>query len=265
VLFDTSVFGGGSMKKHTRKNNAGQLLIVAALSIAIIISSTTVYVYELSKETTNSENQSLGSFILALKQSVKSTMLSALVNASSGGDKTILKTDLDSLSQAFRKLHEAETHYISFTFPNDSRYESGIWLSWDADGFGVSSAYASFLLKAYGLTGNMTVESAFNITSSMKLVGSFTGSSGTDKLVSLTCQIFNEGDLASAKNFSVFYEDSGIWKRVDSGNLVTTDYGNGTYSLSFVASTSSMTVPVSVIVRDMRDVLVRANATCSQT
>jgi hypothetical protein len=192
-------------------------------------------------------------------------MLSALVNASSGGDTAILKTDLDSLSQAFRKLHEVETYYLSFTLLNDSRYDSGIWLSWDTEGFCVSGAYANFLLRGYGLTGNMVAESTFNVTSFIRLGGSFTGSSGNDKLVNLTCQIFNEGNPASARNFSVFYEDSGIWKRVDSNDLAATDYGNGTYTLSFVANTTSMTVPVSAIVFDMRDVLVRANVTCSET
>ena len=86
--------------KKFKANNSGQLLIVAALAIAILISSTTIYVYELSRETSRTDASSIGNSILALKQGTKSTLISSLANVSNGGEKTVLTANLNQLSQA---------------------------------------------------------------------------------------------------------------------------------------------------------------------
>jgi hypothetical protein len=248
-----------------RGNNSGQLLIVAALVIAMIISSTTVYIYELGRTKNSINSDDSNNFSLALKQSVRSTVISSIANTSSGGEKAVLKANLDVLSQAFRILHQPEIYHLSYTLLKDSRYDSGVWLSWNTRGLGVSGAYTGAVLNVFGLAGNMTMEWTLNITTSMTLSGFYNTILGNEKLVNLSLQVYNEGAFALAKNISVLYEDSGIWTPVDSDNLTVSNYGNGTYSISFVVNTSSTTIPVSTPVFDLREIFVRANVTCSET
>jgi hypothetical protein len=88
--------------------------------------------------------------------------------------------------------------------------------------------------------------------------------------VNVTCTVFNEGEPALAKNITLFYEKDGDlsvqeWIPVDSPS--STDYGNGTYFMSFIAETQTHNDPVlvSVHVHDLRDIFVQANTTCTET
>jgi len=254
------------MKKGKRKfeaNSSGQLLIVAALAIAILISSTTIYVYELSKKTNSSDNSSLSNFVLALKQSTRNTMISSLTNVSNGGEKTVLAANLDRLSQVFRGINHLGICQLAFSPLNDSNYDSGIWFSWDTGDMGVSSAYANFTLKVYSMAVNTTLKYAVNITTAITINGYYTKSVGNEKTVSLRCNVYNEEELALAKNMTFFYEMLGSWMPVDSSNnLIIMDYGNGTYRITFTVETPSNFVPVSTHILDLRDVFVQANTTC---
>jgi len=84
------------LKKNLGGKSSGQLLIVAALSIAVLISSTTIYVYEVSRETNSVKNNSISDFVLAVKQSTRNAMISSLVNVSNGGERTVLTDNLNS-------------------------------------------------------------------------------------------------------------------------------------------------------------------------
>jgi hypothetical protein len=249
-----------------RAHNSGQLLIVAALAIALLISSTTIYVYELSRERTATQNQLTTEFILALKQSSRNTVISSLANASKGGEKSVLETNLNSLLQAYRSLSQPGICNLSFTVLNDSNYADGIWLSWvEIDGFGVSSAYANFSLVVHGLEANITANYAVNVTTAVTLEGYYT-TNGSEMLINLLCRVFNEGNPALAKNITLYYEDLGVWLPVNSSNnLSITDYGNGTYTISFTVITISDTVQVSVYLNDLREIFVQANTTCRET
>jgi len=250
-------------RRRLRANSSGQLLIVAALAIAVLISSTTIYVYELSKETNGTDTPSISNFVLALKQSTKNTMVSSLVNVSNGGEKTVLTANLNELSKVFRSLNHFGICHLDFTALDDSAYNSGIWLSWSISGLGVSSAYANFTLKVYGMASNITVNYAVNITTTVTIDGYYTKLAGNEKQVNLTCKMHNEGEPTLAKNINLFYEKLGSWIPVNSSNnLSIMDYGNGTYILSFNVNVPSNQVQVSVNVYDLHDIFVQANTTC---
>ncbi|MDH7477904.1 MAG: hypothetical protein QHH17_05940, partial [Candidatus Bathyarchaeota archaeon] len=132
------------------------------------------------------------------------------------------------------------------------------------DGFGISSAYANFSLTIYGLEVNVTANYAINITTAVKLEGYYTRD-GLEKFVSLSCQVFNEGKSALAKNITLYYENLGVWLPVDSSNnLSVTDYGNDTYTISFTVITISDTVQVSAHITDLREIFVQANTACEE-
>jgi len=253
-------------RREFRANSSGQLLIICALTIAVLISSTTIYVYELNKETNSTDTPSFSNFILALKQSTRNTMISSLANISNGGERAVLTTNLNDLSQVFRNLNHFGLCHLDFTVLNDSTYDSGTWLSWNTSDLGVSSTYANFTLNFYGAAATIAAKYAINITTTLAVNGSYVTLEGETKLVSVTCKIFNEDEPALVENVTLFHENLGNWTRIDaSNNLTVLDIGNGTYLISFTVTTSSDPVKVSVHAHDLRDILVKANTTCYAT
>jgi len=249
--------------RRLRANSSGQLLIIAALVIALLISSTTTYIYELTKETDTSKTRAINDFILALKQNTKNAIISSLANVSNGGAKITLKSNLNKLSEVFRSLRHSGTCSQFFMVHNDSNYDSGTWLSWNTSGLGVSSAYANFTLTVYGITAKIDMPYAVNVTTTITINGSYSVVSGDEKQVTLICRTFNEAQPALWKNVTVFYESGGNWVQVNStNNLSIVNYGNGTYSASFTITLASDTVGVSTCILDSRDIFVRANITC---
>jgi len=254
------------LKKLAGAKSSGQLLIVVALAIAILISTTTAYVYEVSREKPSStQDYPIAELIQAVKQGSRNAVISALANASTGGEKRALALNLDRLVQAYKSLNVYGLYYLSYNVLNDSRYVNGVLLSWeDTDGLGVSSAYANFTLKFSGLTEKTTLSYAINITTTITLEGHCT-LNGSEKIVNLTCQVFNEGKTALAKNITVYYEVNGRWVPANSSNnLSITDYGNGIYAISFTISTESDAVQASIHVYDLRGIFVKANVACNQ-
>jgi hypothetical protein len=249
-----------------RANRSGQLLIVAALAIAVLVSSTTIYVYELSRDANSLDRPPLNDFVLSLKQSTRNVMISSLANVSNGGSSSVLATNLNTFSQLVASLHHLGTMSLDFTPLNDSTYESGTYLSWNTSDIGVSSAYVNFTLRVYGLEEDIDAAFAFNVTTTITISGSYATLLSGDKQVSLTCRVYNEDGPALAKNMTFFYENSGNWVQVDASNdLFIIDQGNSTYLASFTVNTQSDTVPVSVRGYDSRNVFVLANTTCSVT
>jgi hypothetical protein len=257
------------MKKSERKlqaNGSGQLLIVAALAIAILISSTTMYVYELSRETNSEDYSSIGNFILAIKQGTRNAMISSLANVSNGGEKNVLAANLNSLSEVFRKIDSLGICQLDYTLLNDSDYERGRMLSWNNSGIGVSGAYANFTLKVYGMATNVTLTYPVNVTSTVAITGGYARLIGDEKLVNLTCNVYNGEAPALARNISFYYQELGTWLPVDSSNdLSIIDYGNGMYHIVFVASSSLSAVQVRVQIYDLRGIFVQADTTCYET
>jgi hypothetical protein len=259
--------GDGNMRKIStfRKDNSGQLLIVAALVIALLISSTTVYVYELGKETEVADTQRLDDFFFAIKRATHNAMISSLANVSNGGDSAILTTDLNELAEILRTANQFAVCNLTATPLNDSTYNSGVWLSWNTLGLGVTSAYSDFSLKAYTTETSVESSYAINVTTEIMVSGFYTELNSAEKLVNLTAVIHDETGPALAQNMSIQYENAGEWITVDSSNLSITDYGNSTYSMLFIVSTASGTIPVSAQISDLRNIYVRANTTCPST
>ncbi|MBX5328895.1 MAG: hypothetical protein QHH18_06820 [Candidatus Bathyarchaeota archaeon] len=250
--------------RRFRSNSSAQLLIVAALAIAILISATTTYVYELGKETNGTYNYPISDSILAIKQTTRNALISSLANISNGGEKTLLVTNLNELSQSLRNLTQFGIWQLSFIVLDDSTYDSGVWLSWDTNDVGVSSAYTDFTLRAYDVATNSTVNYAVNVTTTITVSGYYMAL-GIEKMVNLTCNMYNEGEPALAQNITLFYENLGIWMPIDSSNnLSITDYGNGTYAISFRVVTLSDTVQVSTHLKDLRGIFVQTNTTCTE-
>jgi hypothetical protein len=251
-------------KKELAADKSGQLIIVTALAIAILISTTTAYIYELGMEKTAASAQPISNYIFALKISTRNAVISSLANISNFGEKTTLEVNLKELSRFLKELHTIGVCSLNFTLPTNAEYDSGIRISWDTN-VGVSSALVDFVLNFHGLTENATANYTVNITTAITVNGQFTQTE-EGKLVNLTCRLYNEGDYALAKNISIFYENFGTWIPIDaSNNLLTIDYGNGTYSISFTVDVSLENVHVLVKVFDLRNIFIQAEAFCHES
>lgn len=254
------------MKRRNRKlgsNTSGQLLIVAALAIALLISSTTIYVHDLSRSQRSDGSYLASDLVFALKQSTRSAVVGSVVNASNGGTVAVLGGNLADFSQFIVGLHHSGISYLTFSLFNDTEYDSGIKLAWGASDVGISSGCAGFTLRLQGAAEEVVLQYAVNVTTSLTISGSYVALVGGEKLVTVTYKTCNEGEPALAKNVTLFYEGDGGWTTVDaSNNLSITDYGNGTYLLSFTASVSSSVLQVSAQMCDLRDICVWANTTC---
>jgi hypothetical protein len=248
-------------RRKFRRETSGQLLILSALAVAILITSTLSYVYELDRQVTYEED-SVSGLILSLKQASRNTVIGSLANISRSSDFGLLETNLGKLSNACTNLSYASTCKVDFAPLNDSTYESGILISWNESGKGVTSSFVNFTLDVYDDASRASFQYSVNVTSSVDVDGSWIVY-GTDKLVTVNLHVSDEQGPASARIISAFFYDGDGWIEVDSGITTWLDYGDGGYRLSFVADVLSDSVPVSVQMVDYRGILVIGNFTCT--
>lgn len=107
------------------------------------------------------------------------------------------------------------------------------------------------------------MEYAVNITSEANLSGSYLQLDDGLQQTNLTVNILNEGKPALAQNFTFYFQNATDWVQVDSPSV--TNFGNGTYAVSFIAETDQSNDPliVSMYCQDQRGISVGANVTCT--
>ena len=252
------------------RKNSGQTLIITALVISLLVLSVVYGVFEAERRSELRSATKLNSHVLATKLGLRNTVTSALVNVSNGGDNGTLTTNLNKYAEVIGNQTYFGKCTVLSTASNSSPYQSGIWLSWGSDGIGVSSAYANYTLMFTQLDSQIQLQHVTNITTGLEVEGTYTKLGGTSRQVNVTCRIFNEGEPALANNITAYYEYDGNpvdqnWTVGSSQSI--TDYGNGTYTISFIADTQTSDDPmlVSAQVHDLRDIFVVANATCNET
>jgi hypothetical protein len=257
------------MNLRNRKKS-GQTLIITALAVALLILSVAYGVFEAERRSEMRSATTLNMPVLATKLGLRNTVTSALVNVSNGGENTILATNLNEYAAIVGNQSYFGKCTVLFTALDASPYQSGVWISWGSDGTGISAAYANFTLVFTRTTADTQMEHATNVTTRLDVEGVYTKLDGTLKQVNVTCRVFNEGEAALAKNITLYYDFDGDlgtsdWIAADSPTV--TDYGNGTYTISFIADTQIRNDPllVSAQVYDLREIFVLANATCTET
>ena len=253
-------------KRNLKRDNSGQVLIITALLVALLLLSTAIYVIETEKGVPTAVTDENNVFP-AYKQSIKSTLISALANVTSGGETSVLTANLDELKSAIAAYSYQAIVKVDFTPLNVAPYQNGIWISWGTNGQGISSTYASFVFGSSGSSASSNLEYVINVTSEVNLVGSYLHLDGNLKQVNLTVNVLNEGKPALAQNFTFYFELDGSlshedWVRVDSPSTI--NFGNGAYAVSFIAETANRNDPVLVSMhcQDQRGILVKANVTC---
>lgn len=251
------------MRKDFKKDTSGQVIIVTALIIAMLLLSTALYVIETIKNvpTINPEDDS--SDFLNYKQTVRNTLVSALANATAQSNPNILWTDLTQLKSTITSQSYRDILKMEFNTLNNTNYQNGIWISWGSLGNGVSSAYATLSFNSSGQSSSSFLTYFQNITSELHESGSYQQVNSTFKQVSLLLNVENEGKPALASTFGFSYQNGTSWIAASSPTI--TDHGDGSYSASFYAESPVAISPINVAVNciDTRDISTGANVTCS--
>lgn len=254
--------------RNTRRDNSGQVLIIISLIITLLLLSTALYVAETEKDIATHKSEVEPAFS-AYRLGTTHTIISALSNISNGGSADVLVANLNYFKAVVGNSSLNAIFKMEFTLFNMAPYQGGVWIEWGSSGKGVSSAYVNFILNSSGTSATYYSEYAVNITSALDVSGVYSALNGSLKQATVTCTVHNEGKLALARNFTVYYEQDGSlspeeWVQVASPSI--SNYGNGTYLISFTAETTNPEDPllVSVHCHDLRYILIKANATCTQ-
>lgn len=247
-----------------RKANSGQIFILAILVITLVLVSTEIYVYETTSQVTSSKSDSFPDFVFMTKLDCKNTVISSLANISAGGSSSLLSTNLGTVDSMIEAQYQFGKCFLNYTLRNTSPYSNGVWLSWGTDGKGISSAYANFIFEVSDLEVNATMPFVMNVTTTLSIVGTYGKLKGNDKQIYIVCDLLDEGHPAFAKDIITYYKAGTDWYIANSlSDYSVTNYGNGTYRITFRTSIPGNDVYVSTKVYDTREIFVRANATCT--
>jgi hypothetical protein len=250
------------MKRKREKSDSGQALIITSLIITMLLLSTAYYVFEMENNVTD-DSTSLDYAFSSTKLSTFNTVVSALANASNGGNASILTADLSRLVSALEShSYDGETRLL-FMPLNAASYQDGIETSWGSSGLGISSAYVNFILNESASSMSYFSEYAANVTTALIVQGTLAGND-SEKTVNAACRLYSEQGFELANNIKMLYqnETDGLWIPVTLSDNDVIDYGNGTYSVSFNVYAQS-SLEVSAQVHDSRGIFVMANATCN--
>jgi hypothetical protein len=247
-----------------RRGNSGQVLVITSLVVVMLLLSTVIYVRETEENAPVYEAEA-GLNFSAIKQALMHTVMSALVNISNGGNTAVLAADLNQFKSVVVGHSYNSIFSMEYDSLNDVSYQNGLWISWGSSGEGISSACVAFMLNSSGPSTNYNSEYALNVTSSITINGYSASLNSSVKQVNVTCTVFNEGQLALARNFEVYYEQDTPLGWMQAESVGSIDFGNGTYLLSFNAQNVNQNNPpiVSVYCQDTRGISVWANATCT--
>lgn len=237
--------------------------MIAVLVVSLIMLSTQLYILEAGRSVTGAQTLRAIDFVLAVKLGSKHIVTGSLAEISVGEAYTILNDELEQWIALIRGMYEFGRPMLNFTLENNSSYTNGTCLSWNNEGVGASSSSANFSL--YLLDNEVYVELSYaaNVSTSITLNGTYRTVEGDTKQVNVTCKVLNEGEPALAKNTSILFQNSSSWLPAETqDNYLLTDYGNGTYLVSFEASIPQANISVSAQAFDLREIYVQANSTC---
>ena len=253
------------MRKVTKRNSSGQILIVAVLIIALLILSTQLYVYEFGVTIGEANPNSFADSIFAVRLNTQHVVVGSLTNISRGGSNQTLSDNLQEWASFVGRQYQHGKLILNFTTRETAPYSSGIWISWGTDGLAVSGAYVNLSLRLSDRGPNVNTTHAINITTTIRINSTYKALQGNDKQVNVTCNFLNEANPALVENTTLYYKNETDWLLVGpQNNYTTTNYGNGTYFISFAANTSSSNVEVSVHAYDHRGIYVQTNVTCTE-
>lgn len=248
-----------------RRSRGGQVIVITALMVALVLLSTAIFVIETEKDVPSAAADT-DSFS-AIQQAARSTLISALANLTNGGTPSVLTSDLGKLESAILYSSYQSILQLQFTASNTAPYQNGFHISPPStNGQGVSVACITLEINSTAADSTARLECTITVVSEVYLSGTYLPQGDDQTQITLTIAVYNEGSPALARSLSFYFENAaGAW--TNAGAPTTNDYGNGTYTASFTAETGQLSFPlhVSAVCVDQRGIVTVANATCSST
>jgi len=233
--------------------------------MASLLLSAQLYVLEVGKTSGDMDADSLNDFMLSVKLGSRHAVAGSLANISTGGTNSILEFNLQEWGEFIGRQYLSGKNVLDFTLEETSPYSSGIYLSWGANGYGVSSASANFVHTLVGRETDVDTAYSVNVTTVLLIKSANRRLNETTRQINVTINVLNEALPALAKQITVYYQVSGTWLIPDDTNdYALLDYGNGTYIASFTATVPTPEVEVSVHATDFRGIYVQANTTSTE-
>lgn len=237
----------------------GQVLIVAAFAISILLLSANVYIYRNSRIDAFPGYSTLIDYAQHIRRGSIHAVTASLVNVSNGGTISNLGDNLDRWEAFTRSDYRFGICDLNATLGSQAPYSDGIWLDWGTSGVGVSSAYVDFTLAIGGRGAEIDWAFPVNKTTEIRTSGSYTKVSGNQKNVNVILYVLNEGSPALAQSTTLEYMRSGLWNDASQlGDYTMMDYGNGTYGFAFSAVVPGNQIDIRMRVNDLRGVFVQA-------
>jgi hypothetical protein len=241
------------------RSKRGQVLIVAAFAISIILLSANVYIYRTSRIDASPGFSTLTDYAQHVRLGSIHAVTASLVNVSNGGVVSNLGDNMARWESFTGDDYRFGVCDLNATLGSQVPYSDGVWLVWGTSGVGVSGAYVDFTFNISGRGAEIDWAFPVNRTTEIRILGSYTVISGDQKNVSVTLYVLNEDSPALAQSTTLEYLRSGLWNDAsiesDYGIL---DYGNGTYRFTFSADAPGSQVDIRMRVNDVRGVFVEA-------
>ena len=253
------------MKGMRGRRRRGQILVIAAFGMAIVLLSTQAYIYKVSRGHVSSGYDSLGDYVLSVRLGSEHAVTASLINVSNGGATANLGDNLDRWEAFVAGDYRFGRCDLNSTLASQSPYSQGFWLDWGTDGVGVSSACSDFTLNMSGRGVEVDLSYEVNVTTSVLVTGSYSDLGGDSKAVTVIVNLYNEGSPTLENSSTLAYLRSGSWEDPTViGDYSALDYGNGTYIYTFTDTIPGIQVSVRVQAYDLRGVFVQAEATLTE-
>jgi len=237
----------------------GQVLIVAAFAISMLLLSTSVYIYRVSRIDPSPEYSTLTDYAQHIRLGAIHTVTSSLVNISNGGASSNLGLFVNRWEAFTGSDYMFGICDLNASLGSQAPYSDGVRLDWGVSGVGVSSAYVDFIINISGRGAEVDWAFPVNRTTEMRVSGSYSVIVGDQKDFIVTMSMLNEGVPTLAQSSILEYWDAGLWNDASlEGDYAEMDYGNGTYRFTFSAEVPGAQVDVRIQATDARGVLVQA-------
>jgi hypothetical protein len=252
------------MNRCFRNDSKGQVIVITALLIGLLMFSTFVYVNEVIKKAPTIETNQNDVFS-QYQHGLKNTLISALANITSDNNTQVLNQDIEKLNQIFSSHFYGSLLEIDYTLASAAPYQGGLWISTGQENHTIVGAQVSYQLFSVGKSETSNVVGNVTVGSEVYLSGNSSQIDQATKQGNLTLRVFNDGMPALASNYSCYYLDGAQWVRIE--NFSSTDFGTGTYEIVFSAQLSQPSDPLTVAmyVLDQRGISMRVQATCQSS
>lgn len=251
--------------RNFRRNRSGQVIVVTALMVAMVLLSTAIYVIETEKNVPVAASDA-NSDLSAYQQAARNTLISALANVTGGGNPNVLAVDLGKLESAIDSDSYQSILQMTFAPSSGAPYQNGFYVSWGTGGRGISSVCVTLDINSAASDSVSNFECTIKVTSQLDLAGTSSQLDDNTTQITLTLSLTDDGSPALAQTLSCYVENTnGTWINLTAPT--TRDYGNGTYIVSSTEPTDQLIFPlqVSAVCLDQRGITTMANATCTNT